>query len=343
MNYTTEDLIHSLKLRRKIFPCDIKNYPREFKDGLELFIDALISAQKSINTILAYYFDLKTFFDYVIKNYEGVEYLADIRPLQLTKFYTYLQTEKQNSHQSIIRKKMVLNIFFKYLIEQGVILERQNPILKEEVIKTKVKNKIKAPTYLEKGEVKKLFHYIKTKGKNDFYKLRNLSIFSLMLYTGLRISEIININLEDIEYAMNYELLILMGKGNKERKVPILKEALINGHLQCLFEYYEERRNLDIGEKALFISNKKRRITPRAIQMMIKDYAKEIDLNKDITPHKFRHTFATHLIKNGADIRKVQELLGHASISTTQIYTHIKTEDLKDTVRNFNIALDEGI
>lgn len=340
MNYTTEDLVSNLKLRRQLFPCNLENYPAEFKDGLELFIDALISAQKSINTILAYYFDLKTFFDFLVLKYDGIDYLADIRPIQLTKFYTYLQTEKMNSHKSIIRKKMILNIFFKYLIEQGVILERQNPILKEEVIKTKVKNKTTSPTYLEKDEITKLFNHIKTKQNNDFLKLRNLSIFSLMLYTGLRISEIVNINIENIEYAFKYELLIILGKGGKERKVPILKEELLEGNLKCLYDYYKERISLDIQSDALFISSKNSRITSRAIQLIVKKYSKDMDLNKIITPHKFRHTFATHLIKNGADIRKVQELLGHSSISTTQIYTHIQTEDLKDTLRQFKINLN---
>lgn len=343
MNYTIDDLMSNLKLRRKMFPCNLESYPMEFKDGFELFIDALISAQKSINTILAYYFDLKTFFDFLVLNYTGIEYLSDIRPIQLTKFYTFLQTEKNNSSKSIIRKKMILNLFFKYLIEQGVILERQNPILKEEVIKTKFKNKTSPPVFLEKDEIIKLFQYIKGKRNGEFYKLRNLSIFSLMLYTGLRISEIVNINLSDLEYAMNHEILIIVGKGNKERKVPLLQEELMDGNLKHLYEYYNKRLEMNLENEALFLSTKKCRISPRGIQLLIKKYSQDINLNKNITPHKFRHTFATHLIKNGADIRKVQELLGHSSISTTQIYTHIQTEDLKDTLRQFKLKLDSAI
>ncbi|SHJ78597.1 tyrosine-type recombinase/integrase [Tepidibacter formicigenes] len=343
MKYTIENLVSNLKLRRKLFPCNFKNYPMEFKEGLEVFIDALISAQKSINTIEAYYFDLKTFFDYIVLNYNGIEYLADIRPINLTRFYTYLETEKKNSHKSIMRKKMVLNIFFKYLIEQGIILERQNPIRKEEVIKSKVKNKKITPVYLEKEEIKELFNYIKNKKTNKFYKLRDLSIFSLMLYSGLRVSEIVSINLEDIDYAIKHEVLSIIGKGNKERKIPLLKEELFEGSLKYLYDYYNERAKIDISTNALFISSKKFRITTRGIQMLVKKYSQNININKDITPHKLRHTFATHLIKNGADIRKVQELLGHSSISTTQIYTHIKIEDLKDTLREYNLDLKNVI
>ncbi|SHG95119.1 tyrosine-type recombinase/integrase [Tepidibacter thalassicus] len=338
MKYTIEDLIKNLHLRRKLFPCNLNNYPMEFKDSFEVFIDALISAQKSINTIKAYYFDLKTFFDYIVLNYNGIEYLSDIRPINLTRFYTYLETEKKNSHKSIIRKKMVLDLFFKYLIEQGIILERQNPIIKEEVIKSKIKNKKTTPVYLEKDEIKKFFNCIK-KETNNFYKLRNLSIFSLMLYSGLRVSEIVNINLNDLDYAIKHEILSIIGKGNKERKIPLIKEELLQGSLKYLYDYYKERIKIKAQTNALFISSKKYRITTRGIQMLVKKYSKSANLNKDITPHKLRHTFATHLIKNGADIRRVQELLGHSSISTTQIYTHIKIEDLKNTLKEYKLDL----
>ncbi|WP_340255104.1 tyrosine-type recombinase/integrase [Tepidibacter sp. Z1-5] len=341
MKYTTDDLIRSLKLRRQLFP--IGNYPIEFKEAFEVFVDALISAQKSINTIQAYYFDLKTFFEFLMINYEDIEYLADIRPLALTRFYTYLQTERKNSYKSIVRKKMVLNVFFKYLIEQGVILERQNPIKKEEVIKSKVSNKKSPPVFLETYEIKKIFDFIKNSRSNRFYKLRNLSIISLMLYSGLRVSEIISINLKDIEYALNHEILSIVGKGSKERKIPILKDEILNGSLNPLYQYYIERLKLDIDTDALFISTKKTRLTARAIQMLMKKYSTNTDLNKTITPHKLRHTFATHLIKNGADIRKVQELLGHSSISTTQIYTHIQIDDLKDTLKEYKLDLNSLI
>ncbi|MCT4509280.1 MAG: tyrosine-type recombinase/integrase [Tepidibacter sp.] len=341
MKYTTDDLIGSLKLRRQLFPID--NYPIEFKDAFEVFIDALISAQKSINTIQSYYFDLKTFFEFLMVNYEDIEYLSDIRPLSLARFYTHLQTERKNSYKSILRKKMVLNVFFKYLIEQGIILERQNPIKKEEVIKSKVSNKKSPPVFLEKDEIKKIFDFIKNSRSNKFYKLRNLSIVSLMLYSGLRVSEITSIDLKDIEYALNHEILSIVGKGNKERKIPLLKDELLNGSLNSLYEYYIERLKLDIDTNALFVSTKKTRLTARAIQMLMKKYSTNTNINKTITPHKLRHTFATHLIKNGADIRKVQELLGHASISTTQIYTHIQIDDLKDTLKEYKLDLNSLI
>ncbi|OPJ57167.1 tyrosine-type recombinase/integrase [Alkalithermobacter paradoxus] len=339
MKYSSQDLIGNLKLRRQMFQCKFDNYPIEFSDSLEIFVDALISAEKSVNTVASYYFDIKTFFDFITLVYPNIEYICDIRPLNIAKYYTYLQTEKKNSPKSIVRKKMVLKIFFMYLIEQGVILERHNPILKDEIIKNKTKNIKSLPVYLEKDEIKSLFNYIEESETNLFYKLRNLTILSLMLYTGLRVSEIVNIDLEDIEYAMNYEILKVLGKGNKERKVPVLREFVTSGNLMCLKEYYDERVKKDVNTKAMFISNRNTRITSRTIQILIKNYSKKIELTKNLTPHKLRHTFATHLIKNGADIRKVQELLGHSSISTTQIYTHIKMEDLKNTIKDYKIHI----
>ncbi|KXZ39843.1 integrase/recombinase XerD [Alkalithermobacter thermoalcaliphilus JW-YL-7 = DSM 7308] len=339
MKYTIEQLTENIQLRRKLFKCDIDTYPLEFREALEIFIDALISAEKSINTISSYYFDIKIFFDFITLKYPNIEYISDIRPINITKYYTYLQTEKRNSPRSILRKKMVLKVFFLYLIEQGVILERHNPILKDEIIKNKTKNLKPLPTYLEKNEIINLLSCIDKNEINQFYKFRNLTIFTLMLYTGLRISEIVNIDLQDIQYAMEYEVLNIIGKGNKQRKVPLLKQFLDDGYLKCLKHYYDIRIQKQVKTNAFFISSKNTRITPRAIQMLTRKYCKNININKNITPHKFRHTFATHLIKNGADIRKVQELLGHSSISTTQIYTHIAVDDLKNTLKNYNIGI----
>ena len=316
----------------------MEKYPLEFQDAIFMFKNALVSAQKSTNTVLAYCFDLKTFFDFLMLNYKDAIYLSHIRPTQMARFYIYLQNNKNNSYKSIQRKKMTLNLFFRYMIEQRIISENENPIIKENVIKSNVKNNLRAPIYLEKKEVIYLLEFIKANTPKEIYAKRNLAIFSLMLYTGLRISEIINLTIKDLQYAFEHEILIIIGKGSKERKVPLLKEDLETGNLKFVYDYYLERLSIATNDEFFFISSKSTKLSSRAIQLIIKNYCNNMELDKNITPHKFRHTFATHLIKNGADIRKVQELLGHSSISTTQIYTHIKTEDLKDTIRQFNIT-----
>lgn len=341
MTYDIDEVIKDIELRRKLFPASFENYPIEFCDVLEFFTDALISARKSVNTILSYYYDIKTFFDFISSRYERVKSVNDISVITVSRFYTFLETEKKNSHKSILRKKMTLKLMFEFLEEQRIIPADSSPIPKENVIKSKKSSTAKGRTYLEIEELKNLYSHIEDKEKNEFIKSRNISIVCMMVSFGLRISELVNLDTIDIKNALSNKTLVILGKGSKERRLPIVDgffESTYSGYIE---KYIDLRNSMDLRmeNEAFFISQKQNRITSRNIQLMIKKYASEMNLNKTLTPHKLRHTFATHLIKNGADIRKVQELLGHSSISTTQIYTHLDTRDLESTLENYSIHI----
>lgn len=329
-----KDLVQDIKLRRQIFPCKELGLNREVAMYFEFFIDALFSSGKSLNTISSYYFDLKVFFSFLNENFSDLEHLDMIRPLHISRYYTYLETEKENGPSSINRKKLVLKTFFSYLIEQEELYK--NPMPKEGVLKSRDSRTKKLPVYMESDEIFIIQRSLKNKAHESIINLRNYALINLMLYTGARVSEIISLNIEDFDQIEKYDCIKILGKGNKERILPILSEDLEEGcFLNPLKKYVEKRKSLNLESQPLFLSKKGGRLSSRGVQLMIKKEIEETVIEKDVTPHKLRHTFATHLIKNGANIRKVQELLGHASISTTQIYTHVDRDDLKNTIKDY--------
>ena len=158
--------------------------------------------------------------------------------------------------------------------------------------------------------------------KPDFKQIRDLLILELLYATGLRVSELININYEDINFS-NASVKVL-GKGSKHRHVPIGRKTL-----KLLIEF----RDLFVKDSSslapLIINKNGKRLSVRSVQILLKKYLSHAELPTNITPHKIRHSFATHLLNNGADLRAVQELLGHSSLSTTQVYTHVSSSRLK--------------
>lgn len=305
-------------------------YTNEDIFAITQFLNTLNNSGKSKNTIYSYFRDLKTFFDFKIQHSHLKKYsIQNIKPININMYYSYLVSEKLNSSMSINRKKYVIKLFFEFLVENEII--NKSPIPKESVIKTKFKIKSKLPTYLEIYEIQKINQGIKELYKDDFSKSRDFFIVNLFLHTGLRISELISLDVKDIEKTKFTEYLSIIGKGDKERIVPININELaneLNDDENLINKYLEFRSNMKSGDDALFISRKRNRLTARYVQMALKKIVSYCNIEKNITPHKLRHTFATHFLKNGANLRIVQEVLGHSSISTTQLYTHANTEDL---------------
>lgn len=303
------------------------------------FLSALNTAGKSVNTINSYFRDLKVFFDFKAKeNFLKKISIKQFSPINISMYYSYLATEKENSTVSINRKKYVIKLFFDYLLENEVI--DKSPIPKESVIKSKSKAKNKIPTYLEIYEIQKINQSIKEMYEDEFMRAREFFIINLFLCTGLRISELISLNVKDIEKTKVTEYLSIIGKGEKERIVPINILELskeINDNENLISKYLELRSNIDCNNDALFVSQKGNRLSIRYIQKALKKIIAYSNIDKNITPHKLRHTFATHFLKNGANLRLVQEVLGHSSISTTQIYTHSNKDDLMAAMKKNNI------
>lgn len=318
-----------------------KEIPNAFKMYIKLFTNALISSGKSNNTVVSYYLDIKTFFDYCSISEILSQEITDIRPIHINSYYTHLVSVRDNNSISIKRKKYVMKLFFDFLEEQNEI--NKNPIPKDSVIKAKIKNPYKAPTYLEIEEIKKINKAILDTNKNEFTKIRNLFIFNLLIHTGLRINEALNLDLSDFEQGINTNRLYVKGKGEKERYLPIELNSTFfqiyeEGFVYNFAErYFTLRNKTKTSNCALFISKRGDRLTSRYVQKNLQELRLSANLNKNVTPHKLRHTFATHLLKNGTNIRLVQELLGHSSISTTQIYTHSNSNDLDEAIKKFTI------
>ena len=262
----------------------------------------------SLNTIVSYQKDLNQFLEFAKDTN-----LKDIDYNFIRKYLQFLYDQKYTS-KSVSRHISSLKSFFKYLVKMGII--KENPCLL--VSNPKIEKKL--PNYLNYNDLEVLFSI---PDQNDVLGLRNLLILELLYSCGVRVSELVNIKLSDIDFS-NQRILIL-GKGNKERYVlygsvcdKILKDYLNNS-----------RSKLNKNSEYLLLNKFGNKITDRAIRMIIDDIVKKSSLKLNISPHTLRHTFATHLLNEGADLKIVQELLGHENIATTGIYTHVSNEHLR--------------
>ena len=285
---------------------------------LRSFLDYLeIEKNYSENTLRSYENDLKKFEEFLKKETServGLEkgeidrflirrYLACLRDLSLKK-------------KTISRKLSTLRSFFRFLIREGKISD--NPAL----LISAPRREQRLPGYLNISEINEL---ISLPNEKELLGLRDKAILEVLYGSGLRVGELVGLDLNDADILL--ESLVVLGKGRKERIVPVGSFAQ-----RALREYLERRsRLIKAGryEDALFLNHRGRRLTPRGVEFIINKYIYRLSVVKKVSPHTLRHTFATHLLDGGADLRAVQELLGHKLLATTQIYTHVTTERLK--------------
>lgn len=268
----------------------------------------------SENTINSYGIDLKLFLEYLRENE-----IPSFKQVNKEVIVNYMQSEKNNNkaNSSILRSVSSLRKFFQYLAQEKII--EKDPML---LIDTP-KKKQHLPQVLTKEEVEKL---LRSPNTGQVLGLRDRAMLELMYTTGLRISEIINLKLEDLHLTMG--TLQTLGKGHKERIVPVGDEAI-----KWVNRYLEEARPKLLKQKRsnyLFLNFHGNNLTRQGVWKNLKAEVRKAGIQKNITPHTLRHSFATHILENGADLRIVQELLGHADISTTQIYTHLSNKQLAD-------------
>jgi tyrosine recombinase XerC len=271
---------------------------------IEKFLRYLeIEKNSSKYTLLNYHIDLKDFAkflgDYPI---EKVDYLF------LRKFLVELKAKNLNK-RTVSRKLSCLRTFFKFLNREGYL--KSNPIL----LLSSPKQDKHLPIFLTEDEVDKL---IKAPS-DDIRGLRDKAILEMLYSTGMRVGELVSLGVDDIDFISG--CIKVLGKGKKERLVPIGDMAL-----SAIRDYLDKRQEKG---KILFLNKNRTKLTDRSIRRMINKYIKKVSLKDHVSPHTLRHSFATHLLNRGADLRSVQELLGHANLSTTQIYTHLTTERLK--------------
>lgn len=272
-----------------------------------------VEANYSKNTINSYENDLNKFEEYY-KN-------KDLLKITSKDIEKYIQTLSDLAPTTVSHNISSLKTFYSYFLKQVRISNNPTDGIKSP------KLGIHLPTYLTIDEVNKLLDIEVT----DAFSSRNKAILELMYATGLRISEVISLEFKNVDYD---ECIIrVMGKGSKERIVPVNDYAI-----KYLKEYIDNYRPELVKNEInnyIFLNNHGRMLTRQGIFKMIKNYAALKNIKKTIGPHTLRHTFATHLLENGADLRVIQELLGHSDISTTQIYTHLTKEALHNEYKKY--------
>lgn len=279
-------------------------------DNLNLFI-AHISIEKGLakNTVAAYRSDLERFLEYF--NHEVTDISED-------EIKDYLKKQSLSA-SSLDRHLSSLKSFFKFLFDENIIKEDPTQNLH-----TKNRN-LRLPKALTHDQIQAVFDAI---NPHEVVGLRNRLIVELLYGTGIRISESVAINIDDLDLKERW-IKIKFGKAAKQRLVPV-GSALA----KALDDYLVRARPKFLGEKtretALLLSQRGSRLTRQAAWGIIKDLKETAKLDIDLTPHSFRHTFATHLLSGGADIRVVQELLGHSVVTTTQIYTKVNIDQIRD-------------
>lgn len=266
----------------------------------------------SQHTLDAYRRDLGYFQDYLTR--QGARRITDATS-PLIRGYLYELQEKSLAPASVERKLAVVKSFYRYLSRTGQV--RDNPALD---VKPPKKSRRRLPKFLFLDEVTKLIEL--PSGKPSMLARRDRALLELLYSSGIRVSEMTGLDWSDIDASS--AMIRVLGKGSKQRMVPVGKPAL-----QALAAYRRELGGRSGSAQPCFQNRSGGRLTPRGVRHILAQIVKCAALTKNVTPHTFRHTFATHLLDAGCDLRVVQEFLGHSSLSTTQHYTHVTQERLK--------------
>lgn len=269
----------------------------------------------SANTRQAYERDLRLFCKTL--GFKNSDALVNVNREQITGYMTQLK-EKGLAAATIARKLAAIKAFYRFMTAEGYM--DANPA---EVVEAGTKG-IKLPRVLSEDEVVRLLNQPDITTAEGF---RDRTMLEVLYATGMRVSELINLTLERVDLNMKY--IIAFGKGSKERIVPLGSVAA-----EFLQQYLEKVRpkltHADRNTNIVFLAFGGHELTRQRFWQIIRAYGRKANINKALTPHILRHSFATHLLDNGADLRSVQELLGHSDISTTQIYTHLTNKRLRD-------------
>jgi len=276
-----------------------------------------IEKNYSPHTIVNYEDDINEFVQFLLS--ENIDALANVQYQDVRLYLTSLY-EKQFSRKTIARKISCLRSFYKFLVREKLVLD--NPF----TLSSSPKLEKKLPEYFFEEEMEILFSSCDL---NTATGQRDKLLLEILYGTGIRVSECVNIQLSDIDLFLS--TILIYGKGNKQRYVPYGSFAA------DALELYLEVGRKELLQKSksptnyLFLNYRGGPLTARGVRLILNELIKKSSLNKNIHPHMLRHSFATHLLSNGADMRTVQELLGHVNLSSTQIYTHVSNDHLKNT------------
>lgn len=286
---------------------------------LDKFDDYLRNEKKfSVHTLTSYIKDVSSFMEYAEEVFE-ITKPNDITYIIIREWIVFL-TENNISPRSVNRKLSSLRKYFSFLRKENFL--KEDPLLKHKSLK--VSKKIHPPVSEE--EVAEVLQYIDE--VDDFESLRDLLLIELLYTTGIRRNELLT--LKETDVSMSENLIKVTGKRNKQRIIPLLN--VVVSHLSKYMKMKKERFGADTS--ALFVTNKGKELYPNFIYRVVTYHLSKVSSKQKISPHILRHAFATHLLSNGAELNSVKELLGHASLSSTQIYTHNNIGMLKNTYLN---------
>jgi integrase/recombinase XerD len=281
-----------------------------------------LAAEKgsSDNTVAAYRNDLNQFHQYITREGDLPDGAwSELSRDHLINYILWLK-EREYASATVARKVAATKSFCGFLVRSGAV--EDNPA--EELDSPKVKKQL--PTTLTPDEVDRLLA-LPGQGNGSPKSLRDTALLEVLYATGMRVSEVAGLTLDDVD--LNAGTVRCVGKGNKERVMPLYAEAC-----RAIAAYLEKGRPAFCGrntdERTLFLNPRGEKLTRQGLWLIIKAYARQLGLEDRVTPHTLRHSFATHMLNGGAGLREVQKLLGHANISTTQVYTHITRERLRE-------------
>lgn len=276
----------------------------------------------SNNTLDAYIRDIKKLETFANNDLNGIS--PQEISYELLQEYIYQLSKNKISERSQARSISSIKAFFKFLVEEDYREDNPSSLLEGP------KLGLYLPDTLSEEDINKIINCIDT--NTDIGK-RNQCILEVLYGCGLRVSELVDLKISNINFKENY--IIVEGKGEKMRLVPLAESTaeLIQDYMTTV---RAKSKIVKKYEDYLFLNSRGTTMSRVIVFLIIKEITQKAGINKNISPHTFRHSFATHLLQNGADLRFIQEMLGHSSITTTQIYTHLKTEELRDVITKFH-------
>ncbi|MCX5702410.1 MAG: site-specific tyrosine recombinase XerD [Candidatus Omnitrophica bacterium] len=291
------------------------------KEFIDIFLNYLsVERGLSRNTIIAYKEDLGFYMDFIMGR--KIDSLSKTAKNDIVNFMLY-QKDKGLSANSISRRLVAIKVFYRFLVRERILKIDPSILIDSPKLWKKI------PETLSLNEVEDL---LTQPNNRDKLGIRDKAILETLYATGMRVSEAVNLKVDNVNLDIGF--LCCIGKGNKERVIPLGKKAV-----DSLKRYLENSRPQLLKKKEsefLFLNRFGKKISRQSLWKTVKKYAKAARIKKPMRPHILRHSFATHLLERGADLRSVQEMLGHANISTTQIYTHINKDRLKSIHRKFH-------
>ena len=291
----------------------------EFIDGFLNYLT--VERGLSRNTIISYSEDLRSYAGYLKK--QSIKSFSTTTKNDIVGFMMFRKDHKLAAN-SIARSLAAIRMFYRFLVRERILKTDPSSLVDSPKLWKKI------PETLSVNEVESLLS--EPNVRDEKQGARDRAILETLYATGMRVSEAVNLKLDNVN--MDVGFLRCIGKGDKERVIPLGKKAVIS--IKRYLEISRPKLLKNKESEALFLSRSGKKISRQSLWKMIKHYAKLARIKKPMKPHTLRHSFATHLLERGADLRSVQEMLGHASISTTQLYTHINKERLKSIHRMYH-------